>query len=47
MLIFLFLESMQAGGAGWGVEGAGERETSAGPMPSREPDVGLDLTTLR
>ena len=28
-------------------EGEGERESQADSMPSTEPDVGLDLTTLR
>jgi len=30
-----------------GVGAEGERESSAGSMPCREPDVGLDPTILR
>lgn len=29
-----------------GIGGKGERESQAGPMPSREPHLGLYLTTL-
>ena len=30
-----------------GAEGEGERDSSVGSMPGVEPDMGLDLMTLR
>ena len=41
-------ERMLSWGLGGEGEGEGERESQAGSStPSTEPDVGLDLTTLR
>jgi len=45
-LFLFFLRFIYFFGGG-GVEGEGERESGADSMLSVEPNVGLDLTTLR
>ena len=45
-IAYLFLERVHEGKA-LRREAEGEKESQAGSTPSREPHVGLDLTTLR
>ena len=46
-ILFFFCERDRDSVSRGGAEGKGEGESQVGPMPSVEPDTGLDLTTVR